>query len=138
MSEQHSETSNKFPRENKVGKPVTDKQRDAIVKLLSSDKVDMATASDIMDLLTSSAGVNAKSDPEKVAPISDYQAGEFAKICPTRSVVAITDKVTEAHGDEGYKWSYALLGKQMVKDQSQEDKDKAKAAIAAEIESLFA
>ena len=138
MSEQHSETSNKFPRENKVGKPVTDKQREAITKLLSSDKVDMATASDIMDLLTSSAGVNAKSDPDKVAPISEYQAGELAKICPTRSVVAITEKVTATHGDGGYKWAYGLLGKTMVKDQSQEDKDKAKAAIAAEVEALFA
>ena len=63
MSEQeHSETSSKFPRENKVGKPVTENQRKAIISAL--DRVDMATASDMLDLVAKTAGVKGKSDPD--------------------------------------------------------------------------
>ncbi len=136
MSETHNTTSTgKFPRANKVGKPVTDKQRQAIVSQL--EKVDMATASDILDML-SNASLAQKSDPEKEGPISDYQAGELAKLCPSRSVETIKAKITEAHGEEGYKWTYKLLGRVFVKDQSQEDREKATAEVVAEIDAVFA
>ena len=134
--QEHSETSSKYARENKVGKPVSENQRKAIITAL--DRVDMATASDMLALVANTAGVKGKSDPDKKGPLSDYQAGEFAKLCPNRSIADITAKVTEAHGEEGYKWSYKMLGKTMVKDQSQEDKDKANALVVAEIEALFA
>ena len=135
-STEHSTTSTgKFPRANKVGKPVTDKQRQAIISQL--EKVDMATASDILDML-SNASLAQKSDPEKEGPISDYHAGELAKICPSRSVESIKTQITKSHGDEGYKWTYKLLGRVFVKDQSQEDRDKATAEVVAEVEALFA
>ena len=136
MSETHNTTSTgKFLRANKVGKPVTDKQRQAIVNQL--EKIDMATASDILDML-SNASLAQKSDPEKEGPISDYQAGELAKLCPSRSVESIKTQITEAHGEEGYKWTYKLLGRVFVKDQSQEDREKATAEVVAEIDAVFA
>ena len=137
MSEQeHSETSSKFPRENKVGKPVTENQRKAIISAL--DRVDMATASDMLDLVAKTAGAKGKSDPDKEGPISDYQAKELGALCPEYSIASITEAVTKAHGEKGYQWAYKVLGKTMVKDQSQEDKDKAKAEVTGEVAALFA